>query len=478
MLLKDVAQMTPTERMLTGNKLGNHDPEDRRRRMRRGGQIYDPTAGMTLEEAEEWTFTCLQDPADYWTEVLGLELYPKQREILAALQRYPRVAVHGCNSSGKTFSLTPYSLWRLTVAQRLAIMEIAPTGSQSRGVYWRDMRGVYRGSKLAQQLLGDAEMHTLSFDVDDYRYAHAITPGDEMALRGYHADEMLFILDEGNGINATFFDAIGGTTASGEATIVQLGNPTDNSGIFYDSCTNPDLGWHVIPISAFDSPNLLSLEVPAEFDEISEAPGPIGEEDRRKLAYLGWLWDRWLKGRDRQGNANMAEYRILTDDVTLHQTRRMYVAEHLKKWAFSGDSIGQSSWYGRILGQFPPEAERQLISRAWLDRAKDPTEFDLERGVINWGIDPSGMGQDEYVLCGVQMFPYMNEPHRVIVLEAFQGAQCYQQVLNAMKPYMEFTRGHQCGQGGRGGADGDGCGAVGERLGGAGLRVCEQQAGV
>ena len=142
----------------------------------------------------------------------------------------------------------------------MGVLEIAPTGSQSRAVYWRDMRSLYNRSEAAQEMLGKSTMNNLNIEVTERVYAQAMTPGDVMSARGYHSAELLFILDEANGIDADIMTAIKGTTASGHTTIIQLGNPTNNSGLFYDAFMGEDSSWYTMNISAFDSPNLLSLE--------------------------------------------------------------------------------------------------------------------------------------------------------------------------------------------------------------------------
>ena len=395
---------------------------------------------MSQADADALIARGISSPQRYWEDILGIPMYGRQGEILDAVENNPKVAIAGCNSSGKTFSMTPYSLWKLTTAEKVAIMEIAPTEKQSHGVYWRDMRGVYRSSPLAMFLLGKAEMHRTSFEVSDYRYAAALTPGDEMSLRGYHADEMIYVLDEGNGIDAEFFDAIAGTQASGSTKIIQLGNPTANSGIFYDCCQNPDLGWHVMHISAFDSPNIQSLVVPDWFDEECDLPGQISQPDRVKLAYLEHCWHQWIKKRDRTPTLQIPEYKVLTETVTPYLTTRMFVADGITKWG----RTGHSSWWGRVLGEFPPEAANQLISREWLDRAGAPqmyqrvVEDGREQRNMIWGMDPAGMGQNEFALVGVQ-FGWDTQMHHVIAAEGFYGENALDQACSYMAPYMRNT---------------------------------------
>ena len=442
--------MTTLERLGTSKESGRYKAEnrtgDRARRMQAqtkssGSSIFDSGpdfSGMSQTEIDAFIVKACSSAANFGRMILGCDIYPKQEDILNAMLIYERLAIAGCNSSGKTFSMTPYSLWKLTMQDEMAILQIAPTRDQSRGVYWRDMRRMYRGSSVAQALLANTEMHNMSFEITDTRYAQAISPGDVMNLRGFHAPDMLFILDEGNGIDAEFFTAIDGITASGEIAVAQLGNPTENSGVFFDCFDKPELGWHTINISAFDSPNLVNLVVPESFDEISEAPGDIIEDDRRKLAYLAYLRRQYLRKRDRTPRDQIEEYRILTDDITLHQTRREFVANMEANYAKSA----HASWFGQVLGVFPNESESQFFARDWLNRARTPIgetcEYERGRGPVVWGHDPNGMGQNEYALVGVQIDARTLE-HRKIFEEGFLGEAAFDDAVEAMKPYLEET---------------------------------------
>lgn len=414
-----------------GKVSGGRRMEERRLR-RQGGET--PEWEEHPEGFEGWLYEALQTPWDYAERILGVEVLGRQREIMASMLRYPRVIVIGCNSSGKTFSMYPYSFWKLTVGERIGILQIAPTRDQSRGVFWRNMRGLYAGSEVARRLFGNEPMYATSFEPSEYRYAQAVSPGDVMALRGWHEDELLFILDEGNGVDAEFFTAIRGVTASGKINVVQLGNPTQSSGLFYDSYVNAELGWHRISISAFDSPNLSSLVVPGWFDEVSEAPGVIGEEDRRRLAYLKHLRGVWIREREGRRNEDIPEYRELMDDGTLHLTRRMFVADAEADWARSG----HPSWYGQILGVFPPESEYQLISTDWINAAGvgGVEEWQSERGFLGIGIDPSGMGQSDFVVSVVEI-DEVTLQHRLVGQVGYPGTDALERSLEWMEGFME-----------------------------------------
>lgn len=418
------------DRRISGNR-GNRAGA-RAERMKR--HMWNPTEGMTQDEIDEFVYDACQDPKDFATKILGAKLFARQEEMLEALQRYNRLAIAGCNASGKTFIVVPYSLWRLTMADSIEIIQIAPTEAQSKGVYWTDMRRMYNGSVIAGQLLENAQMFNLNFEIDDNRYAHAMTPKNMLAARGYHNAELLFLMDEANGIEGDVHDAIKGVTASGDTTIVMLGNPTNNSGPFYDAFHNNDLGWHTINISAFDSPNLITLQVPEWFEEESEAPGEISDENRKKLAYLSYLYRRYLDKRDRMPLEDIPEHSVLIDDVTPYQCKRMFVAEQHIEWA----PKGSASWFGQVLGVFPDEGDNQMFARRFINAANVEETYDPQAGPMLWGVDPAGMGQNEFVVTGVQL-DMRTYQHRRIVLAPLIGENAVEQAMAVMLPFMPVS---------------------------------------
>ena len=143
------------DRRLSSNR-GNRAGA-RAERMRR--HMWNPTEGMDQDQVDDFIYEACQDPVSFATKILGAQLFPRQEEMMWALCNYSRLAVAGCNASGKTFCIVPYPQWRLTVADAIEIIQIAPTESQSKGVYWTDMRRMYHGSVIAMELLDNAVMN-------------------------------------------------------------------------------------------------------------------------------------------------------------------------------------------------------------------------------------------------------------------------------------------------------------------------------
>ena len=55
------------------------------------------------------------------------------------------------------------------------------------------------------------------------------------ALQGFHAEHLLFLIDEASGIDDIVFEVGMGALSTPGAKVVMAGNPTRTSGFFYDT---------------------------------------------------------------------------------------------------------------------------------------------------------------------------------------------------------------------------------------------------
>ena len=398
--------------------------------------VQDPAVDA-LERDLEWYAEAFSDPVLYGERVLEVEFSEKQKEMIEAIRDYDEVAIAGANSSGKTYAVANYGLWGLTANDEYTMLQISPTGELSKDVFWRDMRALYNGSTLAQEWLHNSEMFNTRIEVNDRRYATMITPGNVIGGRGYHGENVLYCSDEANGVDDELYSAIHGVRASGASVkIVLAGNPTHTGGVFNRAFEEPELGWKTINVSAFDSPNVIALQVPDWFQETSDAPGEIEEDDRRKLAYLVYLRLDYLKNRDRtpdHQNDSLQILRKMVPGIGTHFTSCMWVAERAIEWA----PIESEYWFGQVLGQFPEASRNQLFRRSWLRGAAGFPQLDEHaRMPIVWGVDPAGHeGQAEWVVYGLQ-WDFDADEYDVVEHRAFYGETAIEDVAQTMAPYM------------------------------------------
>ena len=78
--------------------------------------------GWVMPETESALY---QPPLDFATEVLKVDLWDKQKEVLAALPDYQRVAVKSGNGLGKGFSAAVAVLWFLSCHEPAIVLSTA-----------------------------------------------------------------------------------------------------------------------------------------------------------------------------------------------------------------------------------------------------------------------------------------------------------------------------------------------------------------
>jgi hypothetical protein len=61
------------------------------------------------------------------------------------------------------------------------------------------------------------------------------------------------LVDEACGVPKSIFDAVDALATNSNARVLAIGNPADPSSHFAQIC-EPGSGWHVINVSAFDTP--------------------------------------------------------------------------------------------------------------------------------------------------------------------------------------------------------------------------------
>ena len=194
-------------------------------------------------------------PLEFASDVLGVELWAKQREVLSALVKHRRVAVKSGNGLGKGFCAAVALLWFIHAHKDAAIaLSTAPTFRQVRHVLWRQVRRLYRPNA---QLLGGKMLDT-RWEISDERYAMGLSAENADQFQGFHSPNMLIVVDEAEGVSDEIYEAIEAVMTTADPLLLLIGNPTTVTGAFRRAFYEERQLYHNITISALDSPNVLA----------------------------------------------------------------------------------------------------------------------------------------------------------------------------------------------------------------------------
>src|SRR5438105_8721493 len=139
--------------------------------------------GLTLPNRLRTTNSLVyyrDDPVSFVQEILGVDPWERQVQILQALAREPRVTVRSCNGAGKTVLAAWSALWFLYTRPGSIVVTTAPTASQVKNLLWRRLRSAHSNARA--NLPG--RCLTSLLEVSTESYAIGISTDEEVNFQG------------------------------------------------------------------------------------------------------------------------------------------------------------------------------------------------------------------------------------------------------------------------------------------------------
>lgn len=257
--------------------------------------------------------------------------FEKQRLILESIRDFPETLVPSCHDSGKTFTAARAALWFLFAHPGDAIvLSTAPTFTQVVELLWREVSVAMAKAKFN---LG-GKLLKAKYELGPKWFALGITSDDPINYQGFHAGNILVILDEADGIKQEVWDALEGTLTSGNAKLLAIGNPLDPTSQFH----------HRVANARKPKSNVIRI---------------TGEDVLQVSATMPFLLQRgWVEDKKRTWGENSALYR------------------------------------GKVLAQWPETSTDTLIPIQWLLRARGRA---VPRGILTYGVDVARFGTNRTV---------------------------------------------------------------------------------
>lgn len=189
------------------------------------------------------------DPVGFIKDILGVELWSKQREIAESVRDNPRTSVRSCSAGGKTAVAALIVIWFIAAfGPKATVLTTARSFRQVKEQLWREIRARYAGAKIP---LG-ADLTQIGMDFGEDWFALGFSTDEPDRITGFHNKHVLVIIDEASGLGDEVYGAIDNPLAAGFTRLLLLGNPTNNIGKFHDAFASPE--YQSFHISAFDTP--------------------------------------------------------------------------------------------------------------------------------------------------------------------------------------------------------------------------------
>lgn len=262
----------------------------------------------------------VHDPAKWAWDMLGVQLWSKQREIADAVRTTRRVAVAAGHGVGKSFVAAVISMWWWDThplnEEDTFIATTAPSKDQV-DLIWGAIRTMHIRMKFRyeQGLIDHCLPGYITGDnkfklPDGQMLGQGRKPPDsrsDIAFQGRHATYLLAIGDEAVGLSDGFLNALEVIAVGEKNVILLLANPTDPSCAMARLWPDPEgrggnPKWRRIHISVMQSP-LITNEPGFDTSKVTGMSGEDfladaelmygGKEDPRYIArVLGeWAWD-------------------------------------------------------------------------------------------------------------------------------------------------------------------------------------------
>ncbi|WP_286167092.1 terminase B [Clostridium sp. D33t1_170424_F3] len=132
----------------------------------------------------------------------------------------------------------------------------APTQHQLFDILWAEVSKWLRNNPaLEREFVWTKEkLYLKGYPEEWFAVARTATKPD--ALQGFHADNVLYIIDEASGVKDNIFEPVLGALSTPGARLLMCGNPTQLSGFFYDSHHRNRGSYSTFHIDARNSPRV------------------------------------------------------------------------------------------------------------------------------------------------------------------------------------------------------------------------------
>lgn len=174
-------------------------------------------------------------PVEFVEDIIGATPDEEQAKILRSVAANPMTTVRSGHGVGKSTVEAWVVIWFMVTRPFPKIPCTAPTQHQLFDILWAEVSKWLRNNKaLANELIWTKEKVYMRGYSEEW-FAVARTASKPDALQGFHAEDVLYIIDEASGVDDDIFEPVLGALSTPGAKLLMCGNPTQLSGFFYDS---------------------------------------------------------------------------------------------------------------------------------------------------------------------------------------------------------------------------------------------------
>jgi hypothetical protein len=259
-----------------------------------------------------------------------------------------RTIAKASHAVGKTWTAAVAANWFFDCWDEHIVYITAPTWQQCLGLTFKQIKRFRLNLGLDGEILDSGLIRDADRRRAGAHFIKALNAGTGEGFQGEHSSEILIIMEEAVGVPNHIWSATDGLMTAAGCRTLCIANPTDEATVFGEACANGL--YNVLTISALDHPNIHA--------ELQAQPQPF--PGAVNLLWLREMLQKECELADNPEGESFPFYSLDTLDLALSgvpvpdDAVRVYYRP-------------TASFQGRVLGQFPTQADEQVIPRGWLD---------------------------------------------------------------------------------------------------------------
>lgn len=176
-------------------------------------------------------------PYEYVVDWIGVTPTEQQKQILLAIPRAIKerkvIACKSGHGTGKTALETWIIKWFMDTRPNPRIPCTAPTQHQLFDVLWAEL-AKWNNQSVSKGLTEWTKTHFTNRKFPETWFAVARSSKKPENLQGFHADHLLFMIEEASGVPQENMVVVEGALTNDGALCMMFGNPTQITGTFFD----------------------------------------------------------------------------------------------------------------------------------------------------------------------------------------------------------------------------------------------------
>lgn len=213
---------------------------------------------MTDNRLHEKVRAYRDDPVLFVREVIGVEPTEQQSKILSTMAKPgAKGSFRSGHGTGKSASEAWLILWFVSLFPNCRVPCTAPTQHQLFDVLWGEVakwRQKMHPWFKDQLVVTNDRVYLKGAENTQFAVARTARKEQPEGLQGFHADHLLFIIEEASGVPEPVFEVAQGALSTPNARVLMCANPTQTTGYFYNSHNRMKHVWTRGVLSCEDSP--------------------------------------------------------------------------------------------------------------------------------------------------------------------------------------------------------------------------------